>query len=429
MPPDVVNAPVHAGAGGGGGGGVTGPGVGLGSVGDGESVGVSTGTTVPVWPWPCVWSAGLWCGLWWGLTTGFDRTGGATTITGGATAAGAGDAVTGVGFDGFCVCWMATAPTLTVPATMTVMAAAVTLSAMLTAPWVTAGAAVTWTAACCAVAVALTTTSCAGCHSLRRNPGSRNGARRMIGASAGDAAALAAAVPGAAEALLGAVDQRLGLLRRYAEGLADLLVRASLELAQDQRLAVMIGDLRQDRADLLLIEDALDRLGRVVGQRGGEPGVLGDVGRHGVALRTARARADHVERHVGGDARDPRLELIPAVERAQTAIDPQHRLLDGLVGLLAILQDAVADLGRQGPVLHEDVGVGVDVTRLEREHQALVVVQVETRPGEVSDIGEACGQGPPFSVWLDRGNVGDRPGVVPPQQHRHQPIDDLTPRD
>ncbi len=67
---------------------------------------------------------------------------------------------------------------------MTVMAAAVTLSAMLTAPWVTAGAAVTVTAACCAVAVALATTSCAGCHSLRRNPGIRNRDRKMIGAKA-----------------------------------------------------------------------------------------------------------------------------------------------------------------------------------------------------------------------------------------------------
>ena len=58
------------------------------------------------------------------------------------------DAVTGVVLEGFCVCWMATAPTLTVPATMTVIAAAVTLSAMLTADEVTAGAAVTCTAAC-----------------------------------------------------------------------------------------------------------------------------------------------------------------------------------------------------------------------------------------------------------------------------------------
>ena len=52
-----------------------------------------------------------------------------------------------------------------------------------------------------------------------------------------------------------------------------------------------------------------------------------------------------------------------------------------------------------------------------------------TGPLEVPDICESCGQGPPFSVWLYRGNVGDRSGVVPPQQHRYQPIDDFTPRD
>ena len=348
--------------------------------------------------------------------------------TAGATGTGAGDAVTGVGFDGFCVCWMHRAHA--------------------------DGAGHDDGDGCGGDLVGhadgplghgrgrghrhgrlLRRRGRAGHHvvgglpQLAEEPGRPEPRQEDDRGQGRDAATLAAAVPGAAETLLGAVDQRLGLLRRHAEGLADLLVRPSLELAQDQRLAVVIGDLRQDRADLLLIQDAFDRLGRVVGQGDDEPGVLGEVGCDGVALRTTRAGADHVERHVGGDARDPRLELIPAVERAQAAVDPQHRLLDGLVGLLAILQDAVADLGRQGPVLHVDVGVGVDVTRLEREHQALVVVQVETRPGEVSDIGEACGQGPPFSVWFDRGNVGDRPGVVPPQQHRHQPIDDLTPRD
>ena len=46
-PPDVVNAPVHAGAGGGG-GGVTGPGVGLGSVGRRRVGRRLDGNTVPV---------------------------------------------------------------------------------------------------------------------------------------------------------------------------------------------------------------------------------------------------------------------------------------------------------------------------------------------------------------------------------------------
>ena len=332
----------------------------------------------------------------------------------GAAGAGAGDADTGTAFDGFWVCRIATAPTLTVPATMTVMAAAVTLSAMLTAPWVSAGAAVTWTAACCAVAVALATTSCAGCQSLRRNPGILKCDRKMIGRQGRDPAPLATLVPGAAEALLRAVDQRLGLLRRHAEGLADLLVGAPLELTEHERLAVVLRDGRQDGADLLLIEDPLDGLGRVVGERGRQPDVLGDLGGQRVALRAARAGADHVERHVGGDARDPRLELVPAVEPAETPVDPEHRLLDGLVGLLAVLEDPVADLGRQGAVLHEDVGVGVDVTRLERQHQALVV-EICGGPLEIPYICESCGQGPPFSVWLYRGNVGDRSRVLPPQ--------------
>ena len=111
---------------------------------------------------------------------------------------------------------------------------------------------------------------------------------------------------------------------------------------------------------------------------------------------------------------NPGLELVSAVESTETSVDAEHRLLDGLVGLLAVLQDPVADLRGEGAILfHEDVGVGVDVAGLEREHETLVVGDIDPGPGERPDIGQSCGQAPPFSVGVYLGNVGDRSGSCP----------------
>ena len=96
------------------------------------------------------------------------------------------------------------------------------------------------------------------------------------------------------------------------------------------------------------------------------------------------------------------LELITTVESGKSPVDPEHGLLDRLVGLLAVLQDAVADLRREGPVFHEDVRVRVDIPGLERQDQGLVVIKIGAGAGarERPNIGESCGQGPPFGVGL-----------------------------
>jgi hypothetical protein len=73
------------------------------------------------------------------------------------------------------------------------------------------------------------------------------------------------AIPGSPEAALGPVDQGLGLRRRNAQGLADLLVRPALELSEHQRVTVVLGDQVQDLVDPLAFEEPLYLLEGVVG--------------------------------------------------------------------------------------------------------------------------------------------------------------------
>ena len=53
-----------------------------------------------------------------------------------------------------------------------------------------------------------------------------------------------------------------------------------------------------------------------------------------------RTQSKDVERDVGRDARDPRLEHVPTVEPRETLIDAEHRLLDDLFRKLFDDRDA-----------------------------------------------------------------------------------------
>ena len=159
------------------------------------------------------------------------------------------------------------------------------------------------------------------------------------------------------------------LLRRYAEGVADLLVERP-RTHRFQRPAVVIGDGRQDRADLSWsgptrppwTESSVNETtSRLSSEMSDIPGRAG----------TARAARGPCRATRSWRCARPTPGALPAVEPAEAPIDTEHRLLDGLVGLLAILEDAVADLGRQGPVLHRRCRSRRRCTRLEREHQSL----------------------------------------------------------
>ena len=335
---------VHAGAGGGG-GGVSGVGDGLGSVGAGDYR-WSTGNGglalrhPPACSGACPWA--------WSRQSGSDSAGGVTTIAGTMGATAAGDAVTGVGFVGRWVL-MATAPTLTVPATMTVIAAAVTLSAMLIGRLgddrrrghLERGL--------------LRRRGRADHHVVRGLPELADEAREAERRQQDDrgqrrhAATLAAVLPRAPEAPLRPMDQGLGLLGRHAHGLgrsprasAPRTPGAPAPHGGDRGWTTASCGSPLDRAPARRPRRCPPSARRC------NPGSSEMVGEGRVPLGTTGARADHVQRHVGGDARYPRLELVATVEPAETPVDTEHRLLDGFVGLLAILEDAVADLSPTG---------------------------------------------------------------------------------
>ena len=96
-------------------------------------------------------------------------------------------------------------------------------------------------------------------------------------------------------------------------------------------------------------------------------------GRRVVRLRPAGLPAEGVERDVLRDPGDPGLERVPAVEAVQALEDPDHRLLEGLVHVLLLRQEALTDVARQGSVPAVDLDEGLGVARLEVQNQESVV--------------------------------------------------------
>jgi hypothetical protein len=175
--------------------------------------------------------------------------------------------------------------------------------------------------------------------------------------------------PAPAEAALGAVDQGLGLRRADPDRLADLAVRAPLELAEDQRASVRVREIRKDGQHEVALDEAVERL---LGP-GVEVLVLvlldGAVVEHG----PARPAPDHVERHVRRDARDPRLEREAAVEPVQALEDADHRLLEGLVGVVGVRQQPPADVSGQPAVTLVDLDECLGMSGLEVQNEHPIV--------------------------------------------------------
>jgi hypothetical protein len=135
---------------------------------------------------------------------------------------------------------------------------------------------------------------------------------------------------------------------RYAQRGGDLLVRAALELAQQQRVALRAGERRDRRQQL--VEPLAPRehlLGRFAGARG-----------PAVRERLIAARAQDVEGRVVRQAVEPRPQLQrPVVRCAQRRVRVGQRLLDGVLGAVGAQQPgAVAH--ERGPVALDDRGQG-----------------------------------------------------------------------
>src|SRR5581483_4132368 len=88
----------------------------------------------------------------------------------------------------------------------------------------------------------------------------------------------------------------------------------------------------------------------------------------------------------------PRLDGVPAVEPGQALEHPEHGLLGGLVGVVGVAEDPLADVAGQARVAPVELDEGLGVSSLEVEHEH-AVVQVHVGPaalgGGVSHVGNA----------------------------------------
>ena len=141
---------------------------------------------------------------------------------------------------------------------------------------------------------------------------------------------------GALEPLAGLEDERLDLVALDAEDLGDLVVPAVLELEEDERRALVLGQALDVADEVLEVAAALDLGGEAVGAGQALEGVVapGDV---------VTARAQDAEAAVAGDRVEPRLQLdrLPAAPEAVVGRD--EHLLEGVLGLLLVAQHVAAE--------------------------------------------------------------------------------------
>ncbi len=298
------------------------------------------------------------------------------------------------------------APTVTPPASRIVMPAATTRSLIPTAA---TGAAEEAEAAATTSGEAAACVRCVACptRSTTRLPMSRTLAAHRSGQH-GDRREPSLLgdrdQPAPAEARLRAVDQRLGLRGRDVHLVRDLPVRPALELAEHERVAVGRRHLLEHGEDEVALHEALvGRLGRValVLQ-------LGGVGALVLFERPAPLPADDVERDVLGDPRHPRRQRVPAVEPVQALEDTDHRLLQRLVRVLLVAQEAAADAAGERAVPGVDLDVGLGVSGLEVQHEH-AVVQALVRALCLALVGN------PDDHVLLLCNVGEASSVVEPE--------------
>ena len=166
------------------------------------------------------------------------------------------------------------------------------------------------------------------------------------------------------------MDKGLGLGRRHPEPVRDLLVGPPLELPQNEGVAMVLGESGEDLGHPLAFLAALQDLERIFRMI---PGILVEVVHAVVASGAARPGPGHVQRDVGGDPGNPRLEGVAAIEPGEALVHPEHGLLGGLVGVVRVVEDPLADVPSQPAVPPVDLGERLIVAGLEVEDQHPVV--------------------------------------------------------
>src|SRR4029450_13410760 len=96
-------------------------------------------------------------------------------------------------------------------------------------------------------------------------------------------------------------------------------------------------------------------------------------GRPLIGLGASRSTTKDVEGDVLGDPCDPGLEGVAAVEPVEALIDPDHRLLEGLVAVMGIREEPLTHTAGERPVAAMDLDERLRVPGLEIQDEETVI--------------------------------------------------------
>ncbi len=187
----------------------------------------------------------------------------------------------------------------------------------------------------------------------------------------------------------GAVDEVLRRLRADAELLGERGVGDAVDLAAQQRVALLRGQAREVAEQVADLAAALDdRVGLARLGRAQHAPVLGVVEVHAVGAHPREL----VERAVAREPVEPRAQLDLAVVAAQGAARAQHRLLHDVLGVLGAAAEHLARVAlERGVMALVDAPEGGVVAGAEGGDQRLVVVGVamQLKHGRGSGTGSS----------------------------------------
>src|SRR3982751_383171 len=186
-----------------------------------------------------------------------------------------------------------------------------------------------------------------------------------------------------AEKVTGALDSHLERRLPDAGDPLDLLVRETLEVVQEEDLAVVFRDFGQRAADLvspLLVEGRVGPVGR---RERPQHLFIGDVDGVAALLENVRGTAAVAE-----DAEEPGVEALPLLISREGTVEPHERLLDDVVRLGPIAEHAESEAHAAGEVAFDDLLERLDVTQL----CAIDERRIDDGPCRIA-VGQRCEDG------------------------------------
>jgi len=174
------------------------------------------------------------------------------------------------------------------------------------------------------------------------------------------------------------IDVGLDPLGGDSEHRADLTVTESVQLGQDQRGPLALGQ----------IEHRRDHLAQVLALLGLHRRILA---RHGrlVDLRRRSALAQDAQRGVASDREEPRAQIHAPLVGHQRSVRRRERRLHGVLGVVLGVQDVAAE--------HQQLASVAVIEDLKRRQVAAAherneaVIRRKTRPHATTSAGHDCG--------------------------------------